>query len=181
MTKFIVFTRRRPFSASACLSACGNSNCKSTELSSLSHTVVFSDSYFYTDTSGFLWDRQLGCWTKDNLGADLSRSRLTPSPPPAHDHSTLTLPSSSSLDGSEYTHKTETSDISSYYSPIPYGRPISQLSYRSDDLQTIPSQDVSACQVFGYSLHAHAYTCFLYCHCVVHIYSHVTLVCHLSY
>ncbi len=103
------------------------------------------DSYFYTDKNGLVWDRQLGCWTKDNLAADLSRSRLTPSPPPL-DHSTITLPSSSSLDGSEYTLKTETSDVSSYYNSAPYGRPMSQLSYRSDDLQTIPSQDVSILQ-----------------------------------
>lgn len=89
-----------------------------------------------------MWDRQLGCWTKDNLAADLSRSRLTPSPP-LLDHSTITLPSSSSLDSIEYNLRTEVSDVSSYYNPASYGRPISQMSYKSEDLKTIPSEDVS--------------------------------------
>lgn len=97
-----------------------------------------TDSYFYTDTSGFAWDRQLGYWTKDSLAIDLSNSVLSPSPLP-HDSSTITLPSSSSLDGSEYASKTDSSN----YNPTLYGRPLSQLSYRSDDLQTIPSQEVS--------------------------------------
>ncbi len=30
------------------------------------------DSYFYTDTGGLVWDRQMGYWTKDDLTADLS-------------------------------------------------------------------------------------------------------------
>ena len=102
------------------------------------------DSYFYTDTNGFTWDRQMTCWVKDNLAADLSHSRLSPSPPP----STVTLPSSSSLDGSDYTLRTDTPDLSSYYNPTSHTRPLSQMSYRSDDLQTIPSQDVSASLAF---------------------------------
>ncbi len=38
------------------------------------HTGMSSppDSYFYTDTGGLVWDRQMGYWTKDDLTADLS-------------------------------------------------------------------------------------------------------------
>lgn len=115
-------------------------------LITVSNTITIStaitsppDSYFYTDTHGLVWDRQLTCWTKDNLAADLNRSRLSPSPPP----STVALPSSSSLDGSVSTLRMETPDLGYYHSPPPHTRPISQLSYRSEDLQTIHSQDVS--------------------------------------
>lgn len=30
------------------------------------------DSYFYTDTHSLVWDRKLGCWTRDSLEADFS-------------------------------------------------------------------------------------------------------------
>ena len=95
----------------------------------------------------------MNCWIKDNLAADLSHSHLSPSPPP----STVTLPSSSSLDGSDYTLRTETPDLSSYYNPTSYTRPLSQMSYRSDDLQTIPSQDVSAGMILWYRVPSYWY------------------------
>lgn len=108
------------------------------------------DAYFYADTHGLVWDKQFNCWTKDNLGADLTSStRLSPSPSSSPDHrSTPTLYSFSSAtsidpDGSASTLRTATPELSQYggYPGGGYGRPLSQLSY-SDDLQTIPSQEV---------------------------------------
>lgn len=108
------------------------------------------DAYFYADTYGLVWDKQLNCWTKDNLGVDLTSStRLSPSPSPDH-RSTPTLHSFSSAtsidpEGSAFILRTATPELSQYGgypgATDGYGRPLSQLSY-SDDLQTIPSQEV---------------------------------------
>lgn len=127
------------------------------------------DAYFYTDTHGLVWDKQLNCWTKDDLhvgggGTSLtSTNHLSPSPSspsPSPDHrSTPTLPSYSNAtsvdaDGSTSTLRLATLEQSQYGGGYPtatgggsggvggYARPLSQMSF-SDDLQTIPSQEVS--------------------------------------
>ena len=121
------------------------------------------DAYFYADTHGLVWDKQLNCWTKDDLGGGASlssTSRLSPSPSPSPDHrSTPTLHSYSSTtsvdaEGSVSTLRMATPELSQYggYPSATgggggggggggYGRPLSQMSF-SDDLQTIPSQEV---------------------------------------
>ena len=89
------------------------------------------DGYFYTDAGGLLWDHRRGVWTKEDLAADLSTSRLSPSPPSLF---TLHHPHTSTLSLESYSRGT---------TPEPHARPLSQMSFFSDDLQTIPSQDVS--------------------------------------
>lgn len=97
------------------------------------------DSYFYTDTHDLVWDRQLCCWTKDSFTADLSTSHISSSPTP----SSVTLLSSSSFNENVSTSRMETSDLTQFQNHQTHTRPLSRLSYRSDDLQTIHSQDVS--------------------------------------
>ena len=122
------------------------------------------DAYFYADTHGLVWDKQLNCWTKDDLHVGGGGTSLTstnhlspsPSPSPSPDHrSTPTLPSYSSAtsvdaDGSTSTLRLATLEQSQYGGGYPtatgggggYARPLSQMSF-SDDLQTILSQEVS--------------------------------------
>ena len=101
------------------------------------------DTYLYADTHGLVWDKQQNCWTKDSLSSDLSAARLSPSPlsSPEH-HSSTTLPSYTSimsLEGSVSTLRAATPELSQNGHHF---RPHSQMSFVSDDLQTIPSQEV---------------------------------------
>ena len=118
------------------------------------------DAYFYSDTQDLVWDKRLNCWIKDST----SRLSPSPSPSPSPDHrSTPTLHSYSSatsvldVEGSSSTLRMVTPEPSQYHGgggfPITtstgggggggggHARPHSQMSF-SDDLQTIPSQEV---------------------------------------
>ncbi|XP_019856904.1 PREDICTED: uncharacterized protein LOC109585328, partial [Amphimedon queenslandica] len=78
------------------------------------------DSYFYTDPRGLVWDSRLGHWSKDELGSDLSVGRLHTDPHECYSSMIIRSPSP----------ETRTTG---------YTRPSSQISYLSEDLQTIPS------------------------------------------
>ena len=125
------------------------------------------DAYFYSDTHDLVWDKRFNCWTKDGT------SHLSPSPSPSlspDHHSTPTLHSYSSatsvldVEGSISTLRMATPEPFQYHggggNPITTGsgggghaRPLSQMSF-SDDLQTIPSQEV-------------LFTCTLQCHIII--------------
>ena len=99
-----------------------------------------SDAYLYADTNGLVWNRQRTCWTREsNFVADVSTVRLSPLSSPSPDH----LPShasSASLDSSVSTLRISTPELPQ--TSCHGARPHSQMSFISDDLQTIPSQEV---------------------------------------
>lgn len=98
------------------------------------------DAYIYTDTNGLVWDHQFKYWTKDSLGGDFSSSHLSDSLSCA----TLpTLASVTSLNESAVGSRATTPEHVAYRASRPVSRPLSGISFRSDDLQTIPSQEVS--------------------------------------
>lgn len=113
-------------------------NCKLHKVVSL-FSIVSSfnrpDSYFYMDTNSLLWDVQLMCWTKDSLATELSSSHL------ADSISSATLTSITSLNEST-TPRSATPE----YGVHRVSRPLSGVSFRSDDLETIPSQEVCKLQ-----------------------------------
>ena len=146
------------------------------------------DAYFYSDTYDLVWDKRFNCWIKDGT-SHLSPSP-SPSPSPDH-HSTPTLHSYSSatsvldVEGSASTLCMATPEPSQYHGgggkPITTGsgggcgcgggghaRPLSQMSF-SDDLQTIPSQEVlftCTCTIsYYYRMHAN----YMYLSRYVHI------------
>ena len=98
------------------------------------------DSYLYTDTSGLLWDYQAKCWTKDSLASDFSFSHLS--------DSSCTLPTLASITSLNESILPTPQTVTPTPPPSPYrtsrttSRPLSGMSHRSDDLQTIPSQEV---------------------------------------
>lgn len=101
------------------------------------------DAYYYVDINGLVWDNQLRCWTKDGLTADLSSSLLSDST----SFGTLpTLASTTSL-GEPVRPHPSTPEYGHRFS-----RPPSALSFRSEDLQTIPSQEVCLCLLSNYDL-----------------------------
>ena len=91
--------------------------------------------YIYADTNGLSWDNQFKYWTKDPWAGDFSSSHLSDS------LSCATLPalaSASSLNESPVGSRAATPEHVSR----PASRPLSGISFRSDDLKTIPSEEV---------------------------------------
>lgn len=100
----------------------------------------YPDAYVYTDTNGLVWDHQLKYWTKDSLAADFSSSQLSDT------LSCATLPtiaSITSLNDSAVVSRAATPEHTVHRVTRPMSRPLSGVSFRSDDLQTIPSEEVS--------------------------------------
>lgn len=92
------------------------------------------DAYIYADTNGLLWDNQFKYWTKDSWAGDYSSSHLSDS------CATLpTLASTTSLNDSPVGSRAATPEHLSR----PVSRPLSGISFRSDDLKTIPSEEVN--------------------------------------
>lgn len=95
------------------------------------------DAYFYTDTSGLVWDRQNKCWTKDSLTGDLGSSLLSDS------NSLATLPTLSNVTLLSEQTISPAATPEHTTAHVSMSRPQSGMSFRSDDLQTIPSEEVS--------------------------------------
>ncbi len=97
------------------------------------------DAYFYADTNSLVWDRQTNCWTKDGLASDLNSSQLSES------LSLSTLPNFASITSlNSFTPRATTPEHGGFHAT----RPQSGMSFRSDDLQTIPSQEVRRLYIF---------------------------------